>query len=95
MSQKNFGKPVEWGMVKDHPWSTPQLRKLDMPASPAMILPWSCQGPARVLPSALSFCLTGTTHCMSFAYGLKEHAHAVVNTLSEKARCASQPCLVA
>ena len=31
MLQKNFGKPVEWGMVKDHPWSTPQLRKLDVP----------------------------------------------------------------
>ncbi|DBA82324.1 TPA: hypothetical protein ACH3X2_000588 [Trebouxia sp. C0005] len=29
--KKNFGKPVEWGMVKDHPWSTPQLRKLDVP----------------------------------------------------------------
>ncbi|KAL3152789.1 hypothetical protein ABBQ38_012373 [Trebouxia sp. C0009 RCD-2024] len=29
--KKNFGKPVEWGMVKDHPWSTPQLRKLDTP----------------------------------------------------------------
>ncbi|KAL0044053.1 hypothetical protein WJX82_006009 [Trebouxia sp. C0006] len=29
--KKNFGKPVEWGMVKDHPWSTPQLRKLNVP----------------------------------------------------------------
>lgn len=29
--QKNFGKPVEWGMVKDYAWSTPQLRKLDAP----------------------------------------------------------------
>jgi hypothetical protein len=31
--QKNFGKPVEWALVKDHPWSTPQLRKLDKPVS--------------------------------------------------------------
>ena len=30
-AQKNFGKPVEWGLVKDHAWSTPQLRKLDVP----------------------------------------------------------------
>jgi hypothetical protein len=29
--QKNFGKPVDWALVKDHPWSTPQLRKLDQP----------------------------------------------------------------
>jgi hypothetical protein len=29
--QKNFGKPVEWALVKDHSWSTPQLRKLDTP----------------------------------------------------------------
>ena len=29
--QKNFGKPVEWALVKDHAWSTPQLRKLDNP----------------------------------------------------------------
>lgn len=28
--QKNFGKPVEWGLVKDYAWSTPQLRKLDV-----------------------------------------------------------------
>ncbi len=30
-AQKNFGKPVEWGLVKDYAWSTPQLRKLDTP----------------------------------------------------------------
>jgi len=29
--QKNFGRPVEWAMVKDYAWSTPQLRKLDVP----------------------------------------------------------------
>ncbi|BDA40818.1 hypothetical protein COCOBI_01-4720 [Coccomyxa sp. Obi] len=29
--KKNFGKPVEWALVKDHAWSTPQLRKLDQP----------------------------------------------------------------
>ncbi|KAL6760919.1 hypothetical protein V8C86DRAFT_3132189 [Haematococcus lacustris] len=28
---KNFGRPVEWALVQDHPWSTPQLRKLDTP----------------------------------------------------------------
>merc|ERR1711988_316967 len=26
--KKNFGRPVEWAMVKEHPWSTPQLRKI-------------------------------------------------------------------
>lgn len=31
--QKNFGKPVEWALVKDYAWSTPQLRKLDKPVS--------------------------------------------------------------
>ena len=31
MLQKNFDRPVEWGMIKDYPWSTPQLRKLDVP----------------------------------------------------------------
>ncbi|KAK9831895.1 hypothetical protein WJX81_006754 [Elliptochloris bilobata] len=29
--KNNFGRPVEWGMVKDYAWSTPQLRKLDVP----------------------------------------------------------------
>ena len=29
--QKNFGRPVEYALVKDHAWSTPQLRKLDRP----------------------------------------------------------------
>lgn len=29
--QKNFGKPVEWALVKDYAWSTPQLRKLEKP----------------------------------------------------------------
>eukprot|EP00884_Botryococcus_braunii_P022702 jgi/Botrbrau1/9115/Bobra.0305s0019.1 len=29
--KKNFDKPVEWGLVKDYPWSVPQLRKLDHP----------------------------------------------------------------
>jgi hypothetical protein len=30
-AQKNFGKPVEWALVKDYAWSAPQLRKLDKP----------------------------------------------------------------
>ncbi|KAK9829440.1 hypothetical protein WJX72_005885 [[Myrmecia] bisecta] len=29
--KKNWGKPVEWGLVKDHPWSSAQLRKLEVP----------------------------------------------------------------
>ncbi|GMH33885.1 hypothetical protein BSKO_01719 [Bryopsis sp. KO-2023] len=29
--KKNFGRPVEWAMVKEFPWSTPQLRKLEAP----------------------------------------------------------------
>ena len=32
--QRNFDRPVEWGMIKDYPWSTPQLRKLDVPVRP-------------------------------------------------------------
>jgi hypothetical protein len=27
--QRNFGKPVEWQLVKDYPWSVPQLRKVN------------------------------------------------------------------
>ncbi|KAI3425858.1 hypothetical protein D9Q98_007832 [Chlorella vulgaris] len=29
--KKNFGKPVEWALVKDYEWSTPALRKLEVP----------------------------------------------------------------
>lgn len=29
--KKNFGRPVEWGLIKDYAWSTPQLRKLEKP----------------------------------------------------------------
>ncbi|CEF98788.1 unnamed product [Ostreococcus tauri] len=29
--KKNFGRPVEYGMVKKYPWSTPTLMKLDVP----------------------------------------------------------------
>ncbi|KAL4436801.1 hypothetical protein ABPG75_003940 [Micractinium tetrahymenae] len=29
--KKNFGRPVEYALVKDYAWSTPQLRKLDQP----------------------------------------------------------------
>eukprot|EP00240_Pyramimonas_obovata_P011745 CAMPEP_0118952246 /NCGR_PEP_ID=MMETSP1169-20130426/54524_1 /TAXON_ID=36882 /ORGANISM="Pyramimonas obovata, Strain CCMP722" /LENGTH=125 /DNA_ID=CAMNT_0006899449 /DNA_START=36 /DNA_END=410 /DNA_ORIENTATION=+ len=29
--KKNFGKPVEWGLVKKYPWSTPVLQKLEVP----------------------------------------------------------------
>ena len=29
--QKNFGRPIEYGMVKQHPWSVPTLQKLDFP----------------------------------------------------------------
>ena len=35
--QKNFGRPVEWALVKDHAWSTPQLRKLDNPVRATLI----------------------------------------------------------
>ena len=46
--QKNFGKPVEWALVKDHAWSAAQLRKLDVPVSPPLrgIVPNSCSGTA-------------------------------------------------
>lgn len=29
--KKNFGKPVEWGLVKKYPWSVPKLEKLEVP----------------------------------------------------------------
>lgn len=29
--KKNFGRPVEYAMVKEYPWSTPQLTKLKQP----------------------------------------------------------------
>ena len=29
--RRNFGRPVEWAMVKEYPWSTPQLRRLEQP----------------------------------------------------------------
>jgi len=29
--QRNFGKPVEWGMVKQYPWQEAVLMKLDVP----------------------------------------------------------------
>jgi len=29
--KKNFGRPVEWGLVKKYPWSQAQLVKLDQP----------------------------------------------------------------
>jgi|TARA_B110000003_G_scaffold91676_1_gene93860 hypothetical protein len=30
-AQKNFGRPIEYGMVKRYPWSVPTLMKLDVP----------------------------------------------------------------
>ena len=30
----NFGRPIEYALVKDHPWSMPALRKLDRPIKP-------------------------------------------------------------
>uniref|UniRef100_A0A7R9SZ14 Uncharacterized protein n=1 Tax=Ostreococcus sp. 'lucimarinus' TaxID=242159 RepID=A0A7R9SZ14_9CHLO len=29
--KKNFGRPIEYGMVKRYPWSVPTLMKLDVP----------------------------------------------------------------
>ncbi|EFJ52167.1 hypothetical protein VOLCADRAFT_87047 [Volvox carteri f. nagariensis] len=29
--KKNFGRPVEWALVREYPWSVPQLRKLEKP----------------------------------------------------------------
>ena len=28
--KKNFGRPVEWALVRKYPWSTPTLEKLDL-----------------------------------------------------------------
>jgi hypothetical protein len=27
--QRNFGRPVEWQLVKEYPWSVPQLRRVE------------------------------------------------------------------
>merc|ERR1711977_183552 len=32
--KKNFGRPIEWGMVKKYQWSTATLMKLDFPVDP-------------------------------------------------------------
>lgn len=40
--QRNFGRPVEWALVREYPWSTPQLRKLDVPLDTAG-KPWQQQ----------------------------------------------------
>merc|ERR1712118_631912 len=32
--KKNFGRPIEWGLVKKYPWSAPVLKKLDVPVDP-------------------------------------------------------------
>jgi len=29
--KKNFGRPIEYALVQDYPWSSKQLRKLDHP----------------------------------------------------------------
>ena len=29
--KKNFGKPIEWGLIKRYPWSHPQLERLEVP----------------------------------------------------------------
>ncbi|PNH09510.1 hypothetical protein TSOC_003847 [Tetrabaena socialis] len=29
--KRNFGRPVEWALVREYPWSSPTLRKLDAP----------------------------------------------------------------
>ena len=34
LTQKNFGRPIEWGLVKKYPWSAPVLKKLDHPVDP-------------------------------------------------------------
>ncbi len=52
---------------------------------PAMILPWSC------LLLVLLFDMRNTLHELDS----RDVAHALVNSSSVKARCASQPCLVA
>lgn len=32
--KKNFGKPIEWAMIKRYPWSHPQLERLEVPVDP-------------------------------------------------------------
>lgn len=32
--QRNFGKPVEYALVKQHPWSNPVLLKMAAPLTP-------------------------------------------------------------
>ena len=40
--QQNFGRPVEWALVKEYAWSAPQLRKLEQPVD-AKGQPWAAQ----------------------------------------------------
>eukprot|EP00198_Chlamydomonas_reinhardtii_P013941 XP_001703278.1 predicted protein [Chlamydomonas reinhardtii] len=40
--KRNFGRPVEWAMVKEYPWSTPVLRKLEQPVD-VKGQPWPAQ----------------------------------------------------
>ena len=65
--QKNFGKPVEWGMVKEHPWSTPQLRKLDTPVR----LLSSKSDPPQKPGLCVIACLTTAKICASISNCMK------------------------
>ncbi|CAL8466887.1 g6423 [Coccomyxa elongata] len=51
LKKKNFGKPVEWALVKDHAWSTPQLRKLDQPVD-VDGKPWPLDTNGKPVPKA-------------------------------------------
>uniref|UniRef100_A0A7S0V204 Uncharacterized protein n=1 Tax=Polytomella parva TaxID=51329 RepID=A0A7S0V204_9CHLO len=34
--KKNFGRPVEWELVREFPWSTPTLRRIETVASSSL-----------------------------------------------------------
>ena len=54
--QKNFGKPVEWGMVQEHPWSTPHFIKLDVLVRRVLALSAVITNHAYVLLEAAEQC---------------------------------------
>lgn len=85
--QKNFGKPVEWGMVKDHPWSTPQLRKLDVPVS----LPCQLQGLLhRYMCALYTACMTSNNQVMSLSTKKADCCTAMNNRSTAAPYCVSR-----
>jgi hypothetical protein len=79
--QENFNKPVEWGLIKDHAWSTPQLRKLETPVRPSQrLFPARGQANLRMVLQEVAaeamLCLTGGRGWQAMAFGLSGQTRA-------------------